>query len=340
MQALIFAAGKGERLRPHTDILAKPAIPFLNVPILGYPLFYLQQAGINEVMINTHHLPVTIQRAAETLAGKKINVAFSHEPNEILGSGGGLAQAVQLAKTKVADDLVIVNGDMVALYSNTKIVNDLMKRHKDSNALATLLVCPFPNAKESFGGVYADQLAQVKQFSKTKLNNPSLTAWHFTGLMIVNREVWQGLSTKPSNLLYEILQPKIDQGAKVMTLTLEKTDWFETGNAPDYLNATEKALKILATPSVQQQTLIQILDRYSPGWWKGWRLPTNDDGYLLCSLPWPDRMKVTGFAVAGPLALISSHVHLERSVVAGFATLEEKTHLKNKLLVVKDEPAL
>jgi NDP-sugar pyrophosphorylase family protein len=50
-QAVIFAGGKGERLRPLTDRLPKPMAPILGVPFLDYLLGLLERAGIKRVLL-------------------------------------------------------------------------------------------------------------------------------------------------------------------------------------------------------------------------------------------------------------------------------------------------
>ena len=57
MKAMLLSAGYGNRFKPHTNKVAKPAIPFLNIPMLGYPIYYLEQIGIEKLAINTHYLP-------------------------------------------------------------------------------------------------------------------------------------------------------------------------------------------------------------------------------------------------------------------------------------------
>ena len=57
MRAMILTAGLGTRLRPITDRYAKPAVPFLNVPLLCYPLELMRELGAKRLVLNTHHLP-------------------------------------------------------------------------------------------------------------------------------------------------------------------------------------------------------------------------------------------------------------------------------------------
>jgi mannose-1-phosphate guanylyltransferase len=78
--AMLLAAGLGTRLRPVTDRLPKPAVPFLNVPLLQWSVELLRDAEIAKWTINTHHLhdvllPL-IQRTGQAI---KIEFAISHE---------------------------------------------------------------------------------------------------------------------------------------------------------------------------------------------------------------------------------------------------------------------
>src|SRR6187402_2717354 len=96
MKAMILCAGLGTRLRPHTEKLAKPAIPFLNIPLLGYSLFHLETLGLSTLVANTHHLPETVKKAALfATVGSKYKTFFTEEQPEILSSGGGIWRAEQ-----------------------------------------------------------------------------------------------------------------------------------------------------------------------------------------------------------------------------------------------------
>ena len=50
-QAVIFAGGRGERLRPLTDNMPKPMAPVCGRPFLDYLLFSLVDAGIKKILI-------------------------------------------------------------------------------------------------------------------------------------------------------------------------------------------------------------------------------------------------------------------------------------------------
>ena len=54
-RAMVMAAGKGTRMRPLTDTLPKPMVPFMGEALIDHVLDRLEKAGIEEVIVNVHH---------------------------------------------------------------------------------------------------------------------------------------------------------------------------------------------------------------------------------------------------------------------------------------------
>ncbi len=61
MKAVILAAGKGERLGEITNSLPKPMIEIDQKPILEHNIIMCRDNGINDIIINLHHLPHIIK---------------------------------------------------------------------------------------------------------------------------------------------------------------------------------------------------------------------------------------------------------------------------------------
>jgi len=89
MKAFLLAAGKGTRLRPITDTTPKCLVPIQGRPLLGWWLELLRSHGVQQILINLHHLPEQVLRYVHTAGFDDLDVRFSDEP-ELLGSAGTL----------------------------------------------------------------------------------------------------------------------------------------------------------------------------------------------------------------------------------------------------------
>lgn len=96
MDAMIFAAGLGTRLRPLTDDLPKALADIGGMPILEHVARRLVAAGADRLIINTHPHPERIRAFVRGRRGFGVDVAFSHEPDAPLDTAGGLRHARDL----------------------------------------------------------------------------------------------------------------------------------------------------------------------------------------------------------------------------------------------------
>ena len=88
-RAFILGAGLGTRLRPLTDILPKPLIPFFHEPLILHSMRRCYDCGIREFIINTHHLAAAWDKVFPEHSWNGCPVHFSHEP-VLLDSCGGV----------------------------------------------------------------------------------------------------------------------------------------------------------------------------------------------------------------------------------------------------------
>ena len=69
MKAFLLAAGVGSRLRPITDTIPKCMVPIDGQPMLDIWLDAFDRAGVDEVLVNLHHLPDVVRHHLEARAG-------------------------------------------------------------------------------------------------------------------------------------------------------------------------------------------------------------------------------------------------------------------------------
>jgi MurNAc alpha-1-phosphate uridylyltransferase len=109
MQAMILAAGRGERMRPLTDSCPKPLLPVAGKPLIAWHLERLAAAGFHRVVINHAHLGQQIEDALGDGSAWGLQTAYSPEPPGALETAGGIVKALPLLG---AEPFLVVNGDV------------------------------------------------------------------------------------------------------------------------------------------------------------------------------------------------------------------------------------
>jgi mannose-1-phosphate guanylyltransferase len=189
MRAMVFGAGLGTRLRPLTELLPKPVVPFFGRPLAGWALDHLVAAGASSVVVNTHHLAERVEAAlAEHVARAhpSIPLAFSREPG-LLGTGGGLRRAWELEEERrgrMGEDevLVAMNGDILFAPDLRAVVAEHRARGADATLVLRRTEDPF-----SLGAIEVDPEGRVVAMLAKSTTHPSGTAAMFTGVHVLSR---------------------------------------------------------------------------------------------------------------------------------------------------------
>ncbi len=130
-KAFVLAAGLGTRLRPLTDQLPKPLIPVGHKPLITFAFDHLiADAGVEEFVVNTHHLPGTFQTAFPEGRYRGCPISFRHEP-VLLETGGGIKNVADLLRDA---PFLVYNGDILTDLP----IEPLIARHKAGDNLITL----------------------------------------------------------------------------------------------------------------------------------------------------------------------------------------------------------
>ena len=134
MKALIFAAGKGTRLKPFTDHHPKALARVNGVPLLERNIKYLQSYGINDFVINIFHFGEQIVEFLKEHDHFGANIEISDEKDQLLETGGGLVFARRFLDD--GEDFLILNADILTDLNITEFV----EYHQEKKDFATLAV--------------------------------------------------------------------------------------------------------------------------------------------------------------------------------------------------------
>jgi NDP-sugar pyrophosphorylase family protein len=172
MRAMILAAGFGTRLGALSDERPKPMLPVCDIPLLRFGLALLRGHGFADVAVNLHHRGQIIR---DELGDE---VRYSEEET-LLGTGGGLVKIGDWLTDGGREPFVVVNGKVVIDVDLAALV----RRHRESGAIATLVVREVPDAQK-WGAIEVDENDRVT--SILGQGRPGARACMFTGVHVVS----------------------------------------------------------------------------------------------------------------------------------------------------------
>ena len=107
MKAMILAAGRGERMRPLTDLLPKPLLAAGGKPLIVHHIEKLAAAGVTQLVINHAWLGHKLVAALGDGSALGVSIHWSAEESA-LETAGGIVQALPLLGS---DPFLVINGD-------------------------------------------------------------------------------------------------------------------------------------------------------------------------------------------------------------------------------------
>ena len=226
MKAFLLAAGIGSRLRPITDTTPKCMLPVGDRPLLDIWLDEFDRAGVDEVLINLHHLPDVV-RGHLAARGVPPEVRTVFEP-ELLGSAGTL-----LANRRWVDGEEM----FLACYADNLTdfdLRSLMDAHTEHDTIATLTVFHSPNP--SAGGVVElDAADRIIGFVEkpaqpvSDLTNAGMYAFHPSVLDEIR-------DRRPSDIGYDLLPRLVGRAWAVLV----EGYFRDIGTPEEYRRAREE----------------------------------------------------------------------------------------------------
>ncbi|HHP5494380.1 TPA: N-acetylmuramate alpha-1-phosphate uridylyltransferase MurU [Aeromonas veronii] len=107
MKAMILAAGRGERMRPLTDLLPKPLLAVGGKPLIVHHIEKLKAAGVTELVINHAWLGHKLVESLGDGSALGVTIHWSAEESA-LETAGGIVQALPLLGS---EPFLVINGD-------------------------------------------------------------------------------------------------------------------------------------------------------------------------------------------------------------------------------------
>jgi len=182
MRAMILAAGFGTRLRPLTSTVPKALVPVAGRPLIEYGLLFLKAHGIEEVVINLHHLGEKIRATLGDGSIYGLRITYSPE-DPLLESGGGIKNAQPFLDRET---FVVLNCDTIIDLDLTA----LLATHRKTKAAATLVLRPDLEVAR-YGILETDTNNRIRRFlGQPAVVNEPLSQYMFTGCQMLEPRVF------------------------------------------------------------------------------------------------------------------------------------------------------
>ncbi len=250
MKAMVLAAGLGTRLRPITNLLAKPAIPVGPKSLIEWLLIHLASQNVTDAVVNLHYKPDSIKKLLQDGQQIGLNVTYSEEP-EILGTAGGLANAASCFAGE--ETIIMVNADSLFDFN----LQEAIESHRRAGALATMLLLPHQGHYSA-----VDMKDGIILSPSLPASAAKATPYHFTGIHILSTRIFNFLPSGFSDINRTIYPELIKKGHAIRGEVLHGS-WLDFGDPSSYVKNTPVFLasKTLAADhsSIHDSTVIDSI---------------------------------------------------------------------------------
>jgi len=242
LKGMILAAGFGTRLKPITDRMPKPLVPFFGAAPLHLALFRLKLAGISEIAINSHYMADQIHRSVRP-DPFDLDVRISNE-SAILGSGGCYA----VLRDWIGNSpIVSLSGDIISDLD----VNAVWKTHQQQRAVATMVVTP--THIEGTTPIYCQGNRVIGIGGPPDgFTSGTFTVHTFTAMHILEPRFMDLLpTTGPSSIIDQAYLLSLARGQTVAA-HIHSGFWEDIGTPLSYWRAHERVLQHIGRLSPDQ----------------------------------------------------------------------------------------
>ncbi|MBS0232584.1 MAG: nucleotidyltransferase family protein [Proteobacteria bacterium] len=228
--AFVLAAGKGERMRPLTNMIPKPLVRLGGRPLIDHVLDRLAAARILKAVVNVHYLADELEEHLSHRAAPKI--VISDERKQLLDTGGGALNALPKLGP---EPFVIHNSDSVWIEGLGSNLDRLLETWDEKTMDSLMLVAPLA-ASIGYDGLGDFQMDPVGRL--TRQAGSRMVPFVFAGVSIAHPRLFDGAPQGPFSL-NALWNHAIEKG-RLYGLRLEGI-WMHVGT-PQALAEAEAAL--------------------------------------------------------------------------------------------------
>lgn len=202
-QAMILAAGRGQRFRPITDTIPKPMVEVGDVALIDWQIKQLIACGVEKIVVNVCYLKdILVRHLAQWES--KIEIIISHE-DTALETGGGIKQALHHFKGELFYSL---NSDVILHPMHPNMLTQLNAAFDKNPATRLALLLSFKEHAVGLSGqgdFFCDTFGHVQRRGAAKT-----APFFFTGAQLIDPSIFDGVDDTifSMNKIFDMLLPQ------------------------------------------------------------------------------------------------------------------------------------
>jgi len=220
LPVVIMAGGTGTRLRPLTNILPKPLLPFGEKTIVETIMDRFVHAGCKKFSLSLNYKAAMIRHYFAELNSPAYEVSFTEEEKP-LGTAGSLSLIANSLKTPffVSNCDIVIDQDL----------DEVWQYHR-SNKNELTIVAALKHVKLAYGSLITGEDGLLRELSEKP-------EWVFkvnSGVYILEPHL---LAMIPDNRFYnmtDLIDAVVKRGGRVGVFPVSEGSWSDIGNWEDY----------------------------------------------------------------------------------------------------------
>lgn len=221
IDAIIMAGGRGQRLRPLTDVVPKPLLKVGNKAIMEHNLDRLALYGIDDFWVSVKYLGEQIESHFGDGNEKNVKIKYVWE-NEPLGTIGAVSQIDNFKH----DYILVTNSDLLTNIDYEQFFLEFLRQDADLAVLTIPYQVNIPYA------VLETNDGKVKSFKE----KPTYTYYSNGGIYLIKKEM---LSFIPKDTFFnatDLMEKLIQNNLKVISFPFSGY-WLDVGKHEDFEKA-------------------------------------------------------------------------------------------------------